>query len=141
MNLFIKSAITIILALLGGEAYPWNIYNFTNQQLTAWNGTRFDCIHCYWGHIDPGKVGSCPGNDKGCGPKPSTITFANNWGANPPYMQCWRFPEQVTSHGWVEISDGTTGLNGVVYNDQGTVIWSGKIPQLSEAKDWLDCDL
>ncbi len=113
-----------VLALGAGQAHAYCVYNDTEQYISEVQGES--CFRCLNTSMSPHSKSCCPGDNSGC----RGLTWITVRIPNDPYhteAKYKHFGAQVTAHGWVRIKGAGQMLSGEVYNDSGSLLWSGPL--------------
>lgn len=137
-RLKIVVVIALFVVINVNVAFGYNIYNFTNVEIYAWDNSAGIVIGGYSGTISAQSSGSCPGNSFGCGSNNqicfclSSSCVSNPASIDPSVLAsyCWTGLD-VPAHGWVEISGSSSSadcsqMTCSVFDANGNTLYSGK---------------
>ncbi|MEE9914123.1 MAG: hypothetical protein K4571_20610 [Deltaproteobacteria bacterium] len=121
MGIFFSAALLVWGAR---EALAYCVYNDTDQYISEVAGEF--CMRCLNTSMSPHDKACCPGGKSGCrGETRITVRIPNTVYQSGAHYK--HFGARVTAHGWVRIQGSMYAPSGVVYNDDGALLWSGPL--------------
>ncbi|MBP7341689.1 MAG: hypothetical protein PHG54_04240 [Smithellaceae bacterium] len=132
ISILSPGAISLAAVLSAAALFFWGaaparaycVYNNSQSHISEVHGEF--CARCLNTSLAPGGKACCPGNESGCrGETLITVSVPNTvWQTGMHYGHCGK---KVTAHGFVKIYGAGQLFRCEVYNDSGSLIWSGPL--------------